>query len=324
MTSTPSRMLLVALLSLLRAVSMAGPGDEASARVLDLLAEGKTETDLGHYELAIRALTEVTEAQEASPAQRVEALVRLGVAHRSAGDLAGALAAFERAAKAPGRDAATTALLVRALGGALPGQERWEKVWPQVSFPVDQSDPRGPTLSVAWPNLTRKQVYRGDPATLDFKDADLLDLFRLFADMTGLNVVVHPGVRGKVTFTDQHAPWDSMLDRILAANGLAYQVNENVLQIAPPEQLPPPRRFSGKPIDVELANRDLKEALTEIAAAGGATVVLDPVIAGRVTLKLNEVRWDQAVDVLVSVNGLDWSREGDTLEVFPKKKRTAR
>ena len=316
------RMRWVAVLALgLAAVVRA---EEPSAHILDLLAQGKTETDLGHYDLAIGALTEVTEAKEASPTQRVEALVRLGVARRGAGDVTGALAAFEQAARAEGREAATTALLVQALGGAVPGPERWERVWSQVSFPVDRSDPGRPTLGVAWTDLSRKKVYRGDPVTLDFKDGDLQDIFRLVADMSGLNVVVNPGVRGKVTVTVRDAPWDSALDRILVANGLAYQWNENVLHIAPPEQLPPPRHFSGKPIDVELANRDLGEAFTEIASAGGARVVLDPAIGGRATLKLEKVRWDQAFDVLARVNGLDWSREGDTLTVFPGKKGVAR
>jgi hypothetical protein len=57
---------------------------------------------------------------------------------------------------------------------------------------------------------------------------------------------------------------------------------------------------------------------------GRATVALDPIIAGRVTLKLNQVRWDQAFDVVVRVTGLDWSREGDSLKVLPRKKTAAR
>jgi hypothetical protein len=39
----------------------------------------------------------------------------------------------------------------------------------------------------------------GTPISLDFKDGDLQDIFRLFADISGLNVVVNPGVSGKVT-----------------------------------------------------------------------------------------------------------------------------
>jgi hypothetical protein len=325
MTSPLYRRVLAVVLTLVLPGSSAVRADEApNPAVLDLLAQGKTETDLGHYDRAIRALAAVTEAKEASPAQRVEGFVRLAVAHRGKGDLAAALSAFEQAAKAPARDAANTALLVQALGGALPGPERWEKIWSQVSFAVDRSDRARPTLGIAWPGVPTKQSYRGDTVSLDFKDSDLQDAFRLFADASGLNVVVNPGVRGRVTFADRNVPWDGALDRILAANGLAYQWNENVLQIAPPEQLPPPRRFSGQRLDVELDSRDLKEALAEIAAVGRATVALDPIIAGRVTLKLNQVRWDQAFDVVVRVNGLDWSREGDSLKVFARKKTAAR
>ena len=36
----------------------------------------------------------------------------------------------------------------------------------------------------------------GTPISLDFKDGDLQDIFRLFADISGLNVVVNPGVSG--------------------------------------------------------------------------------------------------------------------------------
>jgi tetratricopeptide (TPR) repeat protein len=316
MTSSLSRAVLVLFV-------LAG-APAARADVLDLLAQGKTETDLGHYDLAIRAFAAVTEAKEASPAQRAEALVRLAVARRGNGDFQSALSDFQQAAKAPGRDAASTALLVQALGGALPGPDRWERIWSQLSFPLDRSDARRPTLVIAWPGLPERRSYTGDAVSFEFKDGELHDVFRLIADVSGLNVVVHPGVRGRVTFAGRNVPWDSALDRILAANGLTYQWNDNVLHIAAPEQLSPPRRFSGNRLDVELSNRDLKEALTEIAVTGGATVVLDPTVAGRVTLKLNQVRWDQAFDVVVRVNGLDWSRKGDTLEVSPRKKGAAR
>jgi hypothetical protein len=305
--------------------SLPAHADEAAnPRLIDLLAQGKTETDLGHYDLAMRALSTVAEAKEASPAQRVEGLVRLGVARRGAGDFAGALQAFEQASRTPARDSATTALLVQALGGALPGSDRWEKVWPQVAFEADRSDPRRPTLAVVWPGVPAKQVYKGRAVALDFKDSDLQDVFRLFADISGLNVVVNPGVSGRVTMVARDVPWDSVLDRLLAANGFAYQWVDNVLRIARPEHLPPPRPFSGKRIDLDLQNRDLREVFAEIAATGGATVVLDPQISGHVTLKLNQVRWDQAFDVVVGANGIEWSREGDTLKVFPKKKSAAR
>jgi hypothetical protein len=64
--------------------------------------------------------------------------------------------------------------------------------------------------------------------------------------------------------------------------------------------------------------------LAELAASGGATVVIDPTVRGNVVLKLNQVRWDQAFDIVVRVNGLDWIREGDSLKVFPRKRSVSR
>ena len=49
-------------------------------------------------------------------------------------------------------------------------------------------------------------------------------------------------------------------------------------------------------------------------------MVLDPVVSGRVTLKLNRVPWDQAFDVVVRVNGLAWSRQGGVIRVAPRPK----
>lgn len=288
----------------------------------DLMAEGKTETDLGHYDVAIRALSAIVEAQEAPPALRDEALVRLGAARRAAGDFAGALESFQRVAKAPNLDAETKGLLVQALGGSLPGADRWAEIWPRVSFTVDRSQPKRPTLAVVWPDVPpAAKAYRGKPITLNLKDGELQDLFRLIADVSGLNVVVNPGVHGQFAVHTQEEPWDLILDRVLSASGLAYQWEDNVLRIARPEELGPPRHFSGRRIDVKFDDTDLKKAFAELAADGGATVTLDPVVAGRLTLKLNQVRWDQAFDIVVRVNGLDWTQDGKTLKVFPSKRR---
>jgi type II secretory pathway component GspD/PulD (secretin) len=74
-------------------------------------------------------------------------------------------------------------------------------------------------------------VYTGHPVSLDVRDADLHDVFRLFADISGMNVVVRPGVGGRVNFTLNEVPWDKALDEILSANGLTYSLNGNVLRI---------------------------------------------------------------------------------------------
>jgi type IV pilus assembly protein PilQ len=78
-----------------------------------------------------------------------------------------------------------------------------------------------------------QRAYTGHPISLDFKDGDLQDIFRLFADISGLNIVVNPGVSGKVTLKLNEVPWDQALDLILKANGLGYTLEGNVIRIAP-------------------------------------------------------------------------------------------
>src|SRR5690349_17124848 len=85
-------------------------------RLLDLMAQGKTENDLGHAEVATKAFAAVADAADSTPALRAEALVRLGAVRRAAGDATGAALAFERVASAPDLDPDTKKLLVQALG----------------------------------------------------------------------------------------------------------------------------------------------------------------------------------------------------------------
>jgi len=72
----------------------------------------------------------------------------------------------------------------------------------------------------------------GSPISLDFKDGDLQDIFRLFSDISGLNVVVNPGVTGKVTLKLNEVPWGRALELILKTNALGCVLEDNVIRIA--------------------------------------------------------------------------------------------
>ncbi len=78
----------------------------------------------------------------------------------------------------------------------------------------------------------RKQ-YVGEPISLELKDGDILDVLRSFAKISGLNIVVQPGVRGTVTVQLENVPWDQALDQILKINKLGYELDGNIMRIAP-------------------------------------------------------------------------------------------
>ena len=74
--------------------------------------------------------------------------------------------------------------------------------------------------------------YTGEPISVNLKDVDLRDFFRLIHEISGLNVVLDPAVKGSLTIVLDEVPWDQALDIVLQNNGLDKQLNGNVLRIA--------------------------------------------------------------------------------------------
>ncbi|MGH9453856.1 MAG: type IV pilus secretin PilQ, partial [Terriglobia bacterium] len=74
--------------------------------------------------------------------------------------------------------------------------------------------------------------YTGELISLNLKDVDLKDFFRLIHEISGLNVVVDSNVSGTVTLVLDDVPWDEALEIVLKNNALGKQLEGNVLRIA--------------------------------------------------------------------------------------------
>ena len=74
--------------------------------------------------------------------------------------------------------------------------------------------------------------YTGEPISVNLKDVDLKDFFRLIHEISGLNVVLDPNVHGTLTIVLDDVPWDQALDIVLKNNDLARELEGNVLRIA--------------------------------------------------------------------------------------------
>jgi type IV pilus secretin PilQ/predicted competence protein len=97
-----------------------------------------------------------------------------------------------------------------------------------------QSSPAGTTVAVSGPSTSNCTTgrYTGEPFGMNFKDLDLKDFFRLIHEISGLNVVLDPSVKGSVTIVLDDVPWDQALAIVLENNGLACTLQGNVLRIA--------------------------------------------------------------------------------------------
>jgi len=98
------------------------------------------------------------------------------------------------------------------------------------SPPTPQQAPQPTALQTLTPQPTMR--YTGEPISVNLKDVDLKDFFRLIHEISGLNIVLDPAVSGTVTLVLDEVPWDQALDIVLRNNNLDKQLEGNVLRIA--------------------------------------------------------------------------------------------
>ncbi|MBK9064465.1 MAG: type IV pilus secretin PilQ [Acidobacteria bacterium] len=107
---------------------------------------------------------------------------------------------------------------------------------------LNQQDAAGKPREIANPFEARTlgagdKQYTGEPITLNLKDADIKDTLQRFSELTQLNIVLDPDVRGTVTVSLQEIPWDQALELILKINQLGYVLEGNVMRIASSNKL---------------------------------------------------------------------------------------
>lgn len=100
-----------------------------------------------------------------------------------------------------------------------------------------QQPQQQPVTSNTAPTSCTSGRYAGSPFNLDLKDLDIKDFFRLIHEISGLNVVLDPSVKGIVTIDVTDIPWDQALAIVLRNNGLECELEGNVLRIASLETL---------------------------------------------------------------------------------------
>jgi len=75
--------------------------------------------------------------------------------------------------------------------------------------------------------------YEKQPITVDFYKIDIHNVFRLFGEISGMNIVITQGVGGNLTLALDNVPWDFVLDVILNLQNLQAIERYNTLVIAP-------------------------------------------------------------------------------------------
>ncbi|MCZ0931835.1 MAG: secretin and TonB N-terminal domain-containing protein [Oligoflexia bacterium] len=106
---------------------------------------------------------------------------------------------------------------------------------------------------------------------------------------------------------DQAQSADSDLSSILPAKTLEDLYFGNV-------------EFSGTPVSFHVIDAPIKQVLRFISEESGLNMVIDESVSGTVTLKLEDVPWDQALHTIFKVKSLGYTRDGNVITILPLSK----
>jgi type IV pilus assembly protein PilQ len=82
--------------------------------------------------------------------------------------------------------------------------------------------------------------------SLDFKDADVVNLLRILAAESTRNIVIGEDVKGKMSITLRNVPWELALDTVMEAKGLVKVERDGVIRIVSQDQLAKEREARAK------------------------------------------------------------------------------
>ncbi len=111
---------------------------------------------------------------------------------------------------------------------------------------------------------------------------------------------------------------------------LAYQSDtQYVVEVQPQRQAAatagqPTRKYTGERLTLNFQDIDTRAVLQLLADVSGKSIVVNDSVKGSVTLRLQNVPWDQALDVVLKTKGLGEREEGNVIIVAPAAELAAR
>jgi type IV pilus assembly protein PilQ len=133
------------------------------------------------------------------------------------------------------------------------------------------------------------------------------------------------------SFDVTHGPNGARI--VVAAAGdfdqLAYQSDRDyVLEVRPRPKVavvdPSKREYKGERLTLNFQDIETRAVLQLLAETSGQNIVVSDSVQGNVTLRLQNVPWDQALDIVLRTKGLDKRQDGNVIFVAPSEELAAR
>lgn len=124
--------------------------------------------------------------------------------------------------------------------------------------------------SLAAPATPAAGVPEETRISVDFKDADVLDIVRLMAELGKFQVVAHPGISCKLTLKLKEVPLDTAFDLALKTCGLGSEESSGIYRIAPTATLAAEHAEARKLAEAQKLNRPLRTKMYRLSYARAA------------------------------------------------------
>ncbi|KXI29189.1 type IV pilus secretin PilQ [Paraglaciecola hydrolytica] len=159
------------------------------------------------------------------------------------------------------------------------------------------------TLLLPATKLAEEQLYKLD--VVDF--ATPVTMLETFQQKS--NSKVEFALSDKVSFSHQKSANQLIINIDKASKDAKTDTSSN---------------FSGEPISLDFQDVPVRQVLQIISQVNGFNLVTTDTVTGNVTISLSGVPWDQALDMILKIKGLDKRLEGNILLIAPTEELTAR
>lgn len=142
----------------------------------------------------------------------------------------------------------------------------------------------------------RTKKYTGKKMSLNIKDADIHNVIRSIAKVSGTNIVMSDEISGNLSIVLDQVPWDQALEIILKSKGLDYEKDGNIIRVAPRETIAAERKAD---IERNQIKEKLKPVMIRLITVNHADGVAMVEQVKNVLSERGTVNFDQRTNTLI-------------------------
>jgi len=160
--------------------------------------------------------------------------------------------------------------------------------------------------------LPRRSTSGDERIDIKLTGAAAGEVFRSFGQLTGMQAVVDPALRGQISIVLEHVRVRTALDAACESLDCRWEVQEGpprklVVSALSGKNQKPAKTVPTDRIDLKVTKAEVRDLLKTFGEMVNAEVDLDPSLAGKVTLELENIPWNEALDTVCRQAGCDWS-----------------